>query len=359
MNIKKPSNVINLYRRYRADRMVTERLNTGVAQNRLLQGDVITYANEYDDTVISLYKRFQSNRGNNRERVIQSVTRLTLACASQQQYLVTHKNLPIASKTVKKLSLWARTKAQFTFDLSIGWQSTTAFSFMFVFVIVLISADRQQNEKKSDLLVNIPNYLIKHHSELTANIQPIIVTHLGFSSALENYQMAFRTGILLVELRLLARLNNQDKLNQVLVEAGLSLKQSNNVAITVSLDQLMIKLKLTNNVSSRINFIDEFEAISRQVFTQKNQLPLRELGKWLEISRLSIPLFEDGRSTDIKRLLQQGQALARLSRGTMSESSIVKGLLLDLEDIDEQSMDTSSGISKFKKVLKQIKAAML
>ena len=312
--------------------------------------------------VLSLYKNFQSSRVPDRERVISHVMSTV-----EKQSLHQHKNVVVSESESASIRSevtfldWLR--SFFTFETGAAWQTAAVFSLALILtsVVSLVYVEQEKTipTTVASIPTHIPSLLYKNRHAAVQKIQPRLNTQFGFSSSYEEYQIAFRSGLLLVEMPLLVRTEQQNKLQQLILEASLILKQSGNPNFVQTMDKFVAKIIATNDTASRISLVDNYIVTLQKYFSSRTELPLFEFGQWLEVSLLTTQLENVDRSSLIKQLLQQGQVVIQKTDDKLISEPAILALMQQIQIMDTNSIATTDGMDNLRKKLQHIKAALL
>jgi len=165
--------------------------------------------------------------------------------------------------------------------------------------------------------------------------------------------------VLLVQLQMLVKANEIDKLQKALVTATLYLRRTNKAELVEALNRLVANVEASKGRDNRIYYIDNFEASVQGYFTKLGMRPILEFGKWIEISLLSSQLSEVDRAALFDQLLPQGRDIVNQARPQLSTEPAVLAFIEETLKLDSDRIASAQGTAKLQKKLEKIKAALL
>jgi len=309
--------------------------------------------------LIYFYRRYQCDRNAQREQIIRNTVNLASAYTEQQANKKQRTSNVFSLAFNMKAPSWSRFQVM---------QGMMAASFVLLISMLFISveplqdtdnAEYAQNENSTGYALKIPDGLYKHSNEVSSYIQPNITSTMGFSSLAVDFQAPFRIGTLVIDISLLAKTDNRNKIQQAILESMLALKQSNSTEVSASLKTLSLALEVENSSGKRVKLIQQYELRAQETFSQMNAQPLYNFGKWLEISLLSIQLAENNRPSGLKQLLQHGRVAANNIYSMLPDDFSGLHLIEDLKNSEAKWEVNEENIERLHKKLLKIKAIML
>jgi len=349
--------VCDMYRAYQCGRIADESIEDKVIREAVhsVESEII---DENEAHIISLYQQFQCTRTSNRELIIENVMALARIYAAQNSNDQDMALENPGTKQKNRVSLWHKAQIWFRSGSIGGWQTAAVFSVTLAIISVVSLEYNSEDVSGLNEVASIPNVLYEHASEVVPYIQPNLDSQFGFSSSPESQQSAFRSGVLLVQLQMLAKANELDKLRKVLVTSTLFLRRTNKTELVTALDRLVTNVEASNGKDNRMFYISSFEEAMQDYFSGQGVFPLLEFGKWIEISLLSSQLSEANRATLFNRLLPQGRDIVNQARTYLSADP---GILAYIEETLDQDRDigaSAQDVAELQKKLERIKAAL-